>query len=149
MNQTKYNLPYTVKSTIESSALLEEAGESFLFQVGQVIGTQSELYQERERIYPIEMQYPNEYNYTITVDIPNGYTLEGLESLIINKKLEIDGGILCQWDSNYEIKKNKLVISIVEYYRTNDYPIEHYEGFREVINAASDFNKAAVLFNAK
>lgn len=149
MNQTKYNLPYTVKSTIESSALLEEAGESFLFQVGQVIGTQSELYQERERIYPIEMQYPNEYNYTITVDIPNGYTLEGLESLIINKKLEIDGEILCQWDSNYEIKKNKLVISIVEYYRTNDYPIEHYEGFREVINAASDFNKAAVLFNAK
>jgi len=149
MNQTKYNLPYTVKSTIESSALLEEAGESFLFQVGQVIGTQSELYQERERIYPIEMQYPNEYNYTITVDIPNGYTLEGLESLIINKKLEIDGGILCQWDSNYEIKKNKLVISIVEYYRTNDYPIENYEGFREVINAASDFNKAAVLFNAK
>lgn len=149
MNQTEYNLPYTVKSTIESSALLEEAGDSYLFQVGQVIGTQSELYQERERLYPIEMQYPNEYNYTITVDIPKGYKLEGLESLIINKKLEIDGEILCKWDSNYEIKKNKLVISIVEYYRTNDYPIEHYEGFREVINAASDFNKAAVLFNAK
>ena len=48
-----------------------------------------------------------------------------------------------------KFKKDKLVISIVEYYRTNDYPIEHYEGFREVINAASDFNKAAVLFNAK
>ncbi len=149
MNQTEYNLPYTVKSTIESSALLQEAGESYLFQVGQVIGTQSELYQERERVYPIEMQYPNEYNYTITVDIPKGYSLEGLESLVINKKLEVDSEILCKWDSNYEIKNDKLIISIVEFYRTNDYPIELYEGFREVINAASDFNKAAVLFNAK
>jgi hypothetical protein len=149
MNQTEYNLPYIVKSTIESSALLEEAGESYIFKVGQVIGTQSELYQERKRLYPVEMQYPNEYNYTITVDIPNGYLLEGLESLIINKKLEIDGEILCKWDSNYVIKNKKLIISIVEYYRTNDYPIEHYEGFREVINAASDFNKAAVLFTEK
>lgn len=149
MNQTKYNLPYIVKSTIESSALLEEAGESYIFQVGKVIGTQSELYQERERVYPIEMQYPNEYNYTITVDIPKNYTLEGLESLVIDKKLEIDGKIICKWDSNYEIKNDKLIISIVEFYRTNDYPIEEYNGFREVINAASDFNKAAVLFNAE
>ena len=148
MNQTKYNLPYIVKSTIESSSLIEEAGDSYIFQLGKIIGTQSELYQEKERVHPIEMQYPNQYNYTITVDIPKGYTLEGLESLEINKRMEAEGKLLCKWLSEYEIKNNKLVITIEESYYVNEFPKEHYEAFRQVINAASDFNKAAILFSA-
>ena len=146
MNQTEYNLPYIVKSSIEASSLIEDAGGSYIFQVGKIIGIQSELYQEKKRQNPIEMQYPNQYNYTITVDIPKGYTLDGLESLVINKELKIEGKKLCYWDSSYEIKDNKLVISIEESYKVNEYPIEHYEAFRQVINAASDFNKAAILF---
>ncbi|AOW20234.1 DUF3857 domain-containing protein [Urechidicola croceus] len=149
MNQTEYNLPYIVKSTIESSALLEEAGDSYIFQVGKVIGTQSELYQERERIHPIEMQYPNKYNYTITVDIPDGYKLEGLESLQINKRLEIEGNLLCKFESDYEIKNDKIVITIEEVYSVNEFPKENYEEFRQVINAASDFNKAVILFSSE
>lgn len=147
MNQTEYNVPYIVKSTIESGGLLEEAGESYIFELGKIIGIQSELYQEKERVNPIEMQYPNEYFYTITVDIPEGYTIEGTESLILNKQLEVDGTILCKFESGYEIQGNKLVISINEFYRVNEFPKEHYEGFRAVINAASDFNKATILYN--
>jgi hypothetical protein len=107
------------------------------------------LYQEKERANPIEMQYPNQYNYTITVDIPKGYSLEGLESLEIHKELVIDGKKLCYWESNYKVKNNKLIITIEEAYKVNDFPKEKYEGFRNVINAASDFNKAAILFMAK
>jgi len=149
MNQTEYNVPYIVKSTIESSALLEEAGDSYIFQLGKIIGIQSELYQEKKRVHPIEMQYPNQYNYTITVDIPKGYTLEGLESLQIHKKMEVDGKKLCKWDSDYEIKGDKLIITVEEAYYVNEFPKEHYEAFRNVINAASDFNKAAILFSAE
>jgi hypothetical protein len=146
MNQLEYNKPYIVSSTIESSSLIEDAGGSYIFQVGKIIGIQSELYQEKIRENPIEMQYPNQYNYTITINIPDGYSLEGQESLVIDKKLEIDGIKLCYWNSNYEIKGNQLIISIEESYRVNEFSIESYETFREVINAASDFNKAALLF---
>lgn len=149
MNQTEYNLPYIVKSTIESSSLIEEAGDSYIFQVGKIIGIQSELYQERERTNPIEMQYPNQYNYSIVVHIPEGYNVEGLESLVIHKKLEKEGNILCKWDSGYKIKGNKLTISIEESYYVNEFPIENYKEFRSVINAASDFNKASILFSEK
>ncbi|MDT0552521.1 hypothetical protein [Urechidicola vernalis] len=146
MNQTEYNLPYIVKSTIESSSLLQDAGGSYIFEIGKIIGIQSELYQEKERANPIEMQYPNQYNYEIIVNIPEGYATDGLESLVINKELIIDGKKLCYWNSSYEIKDGKITITIEESYRVNEYPIEKYEGFREVINAASDFNKAAILF---
>jgi len=146
MNQLEYNKPYIVNSSIESSSLIEDAGGSYIFQVGKIIGTQSELYQEKMRENPIEMQYPNQYNYTITINIPEGYSLDGQESLVIDKKLEIDGIKLCYWNSNYEINGNQLIISIEESYRVNEYPINSYEAFRDVINAASDFNKAAILF---
>ena len=146
MNQTEYNLPYIVNSTIESASLLQDAGGSYIFEIGKIIGIQSELCQEKERANPIEMQYPNQYNYEIKVNIPENYTVDGLESLVLNKALIVDGIKVCYWNSSYEIKDNQIVITIEESYRVNEYPIEKYEGFREVINAASDFNKAAILF---
>ena len=65
MNMLEYNVPFQVKSAISSEVLMEDAGDSYIFQIGLVIGTQSELYQETERINPIEMPYPNRYSYEI------------------------------------------------------------------------------------
>lgn len=149
MFQEKPDVPFRVHSEIESGSLLEEAGDSYIFQAGLVIGTQSELYQERKRINPIEMQYPNKYNYTITVTIPEGYSAQGLESLKINKRLEGTSGVKCKFESDYKLEGNKIIITIEEVYNQNEYDIADYEQFREVINAASDFNKASILFKPK
>ncbi|WP_033958044.1 DUF3857 domain-containing protein [Psychroserpens jangbogonensis] len=149
MNQLEYNIPFKVKTTISSEELLEDAGDSYIFQIGLVIGTQSELYQETERINPIEMIYPNRYNYEIIVNIPEGYSVEGLESLIIDKSyVARNGEKTAKFESNYKLEKNKIVITIEEYYKTHEFDLNRYEEFREVINAASDFNKAAILFKA-
>jgi hypothetical protein len=150
MAQLEYNKAFLVNSTITSESLLEEAGDSYIFQVGKVIGTQSELYQETKRVNPIQMQYPNRYNYAIIVTIPDGYEVEGLESLIIKKELlDEEGNQTCKFESNYKLDGNKLTITIEEFYKEFEYEIAEYEGFREVINAASDFNKAAILMNPK
>jgi hypothetical protein len=147
--QLEYNKPYIIKANFSSEALLEEAGDSYIFQIGKVIGTQSELYQERERVNPIEMDYPNQYDYTITVNIPEGYAVEGLESLILDKSYQsVRGDKLCKFESNYELEDDKIVISIQEFYKSNEYDLARYEEFRQVINAASDFNKASILLKA-
>jgi len=144
--QLEYNKPFTVSSAIESEALLEEAGDFYVFQVGKVIGTQSELYQETERVNPIEMQYPNKYNYTITVNIPDGYEAEGLESLRLNKSYVGNrGNKVAKFESDYSLDDNKIIITIEEFYNQNVYDLNRYEEFRSVINAASDFNKASIL----
>jgi hypothetical protein len=114
-----------------------------------VIGTQSELYQENKRVNPIEMQYPNQYDYKITVNIPEGYTVDGLDALKINKSLtSVTGQKTCKFESDYTLDGNKLIISIQEFYKTNEYDLNRYEEFRAVINAASDFNKASILLKA-
>lgn len=146
MYQEDPSLPFKVYSKIESGSLLEEAGDNYIFQAGLVIGTQSELYQEKKRVNPIEMQYPNHYSYTITVQIPDGYKAEGLESLKILKKLDGPNGPKCKFQSDYKLEGDKITISIEEFYREYEIPVAEYDAFREVINAASDFNKAAILF---
>ena len=150
INQTEYNLPFIVKSKISSESLIEDAGDSYLFQVGKIIGTQSELYQETERVNPIEMTYPNQYDYTITINIPDGYTAEGLNSLNIDKSYssKSTGEKLCKFESSYKQEGNKIIVTIQEFYKTNEYDLNRYEDFRSVINAASDFNKASILLKA-
>lgn len=147
--QLEYNKPFKTRSTISSESLLEEVGDSYLFQIGKVIGTQSELYQETKRVNPIEMQYPNQYDYTITINIPKGYTAEGLEELNIDKSYKsVKGNKLCKFESSYKLEGNKVIITIQEFYKSNEYDLNRYEEFREVINAASDFNKTAILLKA-
>ena len=146
MNPTAYNVPFIVKSTITSESILEEAGDSYIFQIGKVIGTQSELYQETKRMNPIEMQYPNQYDYKITVNIPEGYTVEGLDALKIDKSFTaVNGKKVCKFESDYTLEGDKLIVTIQEFYKSNEYDLNRYEEFRAVINAASDFNKASIL----
>jgi hypothetical protein len=150
LNQLEYNKPFIVKSTTTSESLLEDAGGSYIFEVGKVIGTQSELYQETKRVNPIEMQYPNQYDYTITVEIPEGYGVEGLNTLAIDKSYRSETGEkICKFESNYKLDDNKLVITIQEFYKSHEYDLSRYEEFRNVINAASDFNKASILLKAE
>ncbi|MDX1471243.1 MAG: hypothetical protein R3213_07085, partial [Flavobacteriaceae bacterium] len=149
LNQTEYNLPFIVNSTIESGSLLEDAGDSYIFLVGKVIGTQSELYQETDRVNPIEMQYPNRYNYSIKIEIPDGYSVEGLSSLKINKSyLGPTGEKIAKFESDYTKEGNDIIITIEEFYKDQEYDLDRYEEFRSVINAASDFNKASILIKA-
>lgn len=147
--QLEYNKPFKTRSTITSESLMEEAGDSYIFQIGKVIGTQSELYQETKRVNPIEMQYPNQYDYTITINIPKGYTAEGLEELNIDKSYKsVKGNKLCKFESSYKVEGNKVIITIQEFYKSIEYDLNRYDEFRDVINAASDFNKSAILLKA-
>lgn len=149
MAQMDYNKPLIINSQITSESLLEEAGDSYIFQIGKVIGLQSELYQETERVNPIEMMYPNQYDYVLTINIPEGYVAEGLDALNIDKSYKsVKGNKLCKFESSYKLEGNKVIITIQEFYKSNVYDIARYEEFRTVINAASDFNKAAILIKA-
>jgi len=53
---------------------------------------------------------------------------------------------ICKFESGYNLEGNKLTITIQEFYKSNEYDLYKYEEFRNVINAASDFNKAYILF---
>ena len=148
--QKNYNTPFIVNSKISTESLTTKIKNGYQVKIGNVIGMQSQLYEDIDRFHPIEITYPNQYDYRIVVKIPKGYSIEGLEGLVFNKSyISLMGNKICKFESNYEINENELVISIQEYYKTLRYQKNRYNEFRDVINSAADFYNTSIRFIKK
>ena len=142
--------PLILHYTMESTNLLQSAGNKFIFNVGQVIGEQSQLYQEKERKQPVENDNNHMYIRKIVVTIPDGYTLSNLDKLKFFQQVkESNGKASSVFKSDYTLNGNKLTISIEEYYSKIQYPLSKFEEFRKVVNAAADFNKVTIVLQKK
>ena len=155
--QPIYNNPFIVNSVISSNSIISrhvlnipvKKSKIYKFQLGSIIGTQSELYSNKTRVSPIEIKYPNYYEYNISVQIPRGYKIEGVEKININENYISNGNIIAKFESKYRVIGDTIVISIEEFYKSLKYSKYRYNEFRNVINAAADFNKVEILFVRK
>ncbi len=138
--------PFVLGCTLKSPSLLEKAGNKYLFKVGMLIGPQAEMYQEGPRKTPAEITFTHGYSRKITVTVPDGYKVLSIEKLKINQNVTQDDKVLAEFISEYKLTGNTLEINVVENYRALYYPIEKFEDYRKVINAAADFNKIQLVF---
>src|SRR5690606_13215231 len=65
--------PIQVNVDFSSEAFTEQAGKKYLFKVGELIGKQIQLYQEKARVLPVENEFTRSYYRTININIPEGY----------------------------------------------------------------------------
>ena len=140
------NEPVTVNSIIETSDLIEDAEDFYIFSFGKIIGRQSELYNEKERVTPVEIGYPLEYNTEIEITVPEGYTVSGLEDCTIKNECKDKDSVVAGFESFATQEGNKVTIKLHEYYKSTFYKTDQYEDYRAVINSAADFNKLALIF---
>ncbi len=144
--------PLIVDMEFTASKIIENAGDNIIIKIGQVIGTQSELYNEKPRQSKIANDYPHKYTRMITLDIPDGYTVKGLDKIMISKKHKMVRGTATDsigFISSYTYEGNKLVIYCTEYYECIEWPVSDYPAYSEVINSAADFNKISVILEKK
>ncbi|GGD18393.1 DUF3857 domain-containing protein [Hyunsoonleella pacifica] len=130
----------------ESEAFTEKAGKKYLFKVGELIGRQIEMYQEKQRVLPVENDFTRSYFRTINITIPEGYKVANLDDINIKNTHMENGKEILIFDSYYEIDSNQLKITADEHYRKNTIEVEHFEAYRAVINSAADFNKVVLVF---
>ena len=133
-----------------SSAFVEKAGRKYLFSVGDLIGQQTELYQEKERKLPVDSEFERSYIRSITITIPEGYTVANLDDINISNAYTNDKNEeLMSFDSSFTLEGNKLTIVADEHYRMNHVSTDIYEEYRKVINSAADFNKITLILEPK
>ncbi|WP_298882428.1 DUF3857 domain-containing protein [uncultured Polaribacter sp.] len=140
-------LQFIVDFTTE--AFVEKAGRKYLFKLGDLIGQQIQMYQEKERVLPLEEQFHRSYYRTLTLNIPEGYKITNLDDININNSYTKEGKELFSFKSFYKLEGNKLIITADEHYRENIVPVNVYEQYRTVINSAADFNKIVLLLEPK
>jgi hypothetical protein len=113
------------------------------------IGPQVEMYQEKPRQEPIDMDFAHVEERKIEFIIPKGYTISNPDDLKINETYKENGELTMGFVTDYDIKGNMLSIHIMEQYRRTLYPINQFEQFRKIINASSDFNKVVLVLEKK
>lgn len=143
------NKPLTIEADIESTELIEKAGNRFFIKIGEVIGPQEQMYQEKPRQLPIIIQYPHALDREISFTIPEGYEIKNLNDLNIQVVDDYNGQQTMGFISNYKLDGKELTIKVHEFYKVTEYPITMLEQFRKVINAAADFNKVILILVKK
>lgn len=137
--------PISVEIEFNSEAFVEKAGNKYLFKVGELIGKQTQMYNEKKRVLPIENEFNRKYLRVINLTIPEGYKIVNLEDININNSHNIGGEKIISFHSFYEVENNVVKITANEYYKQNIYDVTLYEKYREVINSAADFNKITLV----
>lgn len=139
------NKPLIISADITSGEMLEKAGNKILLKIGEIIGPQEEMYQEKPRQLPMELPYPHALKRTIVVEIPAGYVVKNLNDLNINIVHKDGDEQTMGFVSTYTQSGKKITINVVEDYRKVMYPLSQFEDFKKVINAAADFNKIVLV----
>lgn len=129
----------------KTNSLVEKAGKKYLFKVGELIGAQIQMYQDKERTLPLENENTRSYYRTINISIPKGYRIANLDELIIDHGFTENGKNLFSFNSFYQMEDGILKINADEHYEVNIVPPSIFEEYRKVINSAADFNKIVLI----
>lgn len=137
--------PLIVNSKSSSQHFIEKAGPKILLKFGELIGPQSELYQASARILPVENAYNRTYHREITFTIPEGYQVKNLAELNMKVQPFLGKNDAAGFTSTYTQEGNTIKLVCDEYYNVIHLPLETYESYRSVINAAANFNKIVLV----
>ncbi len=144
-----FRQPFIVEADLSTNSALEQAGNKFLFKVGQLIGPQSELYDDTVRHTPVENHHNHGYHRELAFELPDGYIVTNLNAVNMDVFHETGGERDMEFHSYYKTDGNKVTVIIDENYKQIRYPISMYEDFRKVINASADFNKVVLFIEKK
>jgi hypothetical protein len=138
-------LPFTLNVSFEGKNLIKKAAENYLFTIGETIGRQTELYQESSRKLPVEINFPHTYMRKITLILPDNITVKNLDKLIMNNSLTMNNKKEAGFSSTYKKEGNNIIVENSEYYNVVKYPLEYFDTYKSIINAAADFNKLVLV----
>lgn len=141
--------PFIIDVSFDGKDLIQKAGENILCHVGVLIGKQMELYQVEKRVLPVEIYYPHKYTRTIKLTLPENYVLQNPDVFNMQHSASVEGKVVAFWESKAEVKGREVYVTNTESYTAIHYPLEIFEKYKEVVNAAADFNKIVVVLGKK
>jgi hypothetical protein len=123
------------------NALIRKAGPNYIIEIGKLIGGQIDLTDnERVRTKNIYMPYPRSFNYNIVLNIPNGYTVSGLDKL--NKSIDNETGAFI---STAKLDGNQLIITTSKQYKNYYEPNTNWNKMISFLDEANQFTNEKIL----
>jgi hypothetical protein len=137
--------PLVITSVIETPHLIENAGNKYIFRIGEMLGTQEEMYKEKERQTDIELMFMQSYTRQFEIKAPAGYKFKNLDNINIDKHYMQNGKSMASFVSSYKVEGDVLKVNVYEDYQGLNFPKADFEAYRSVVNASADFNKVIIM----
>jgi len=138
--------PFVVVGNGESQALISSKSDTLVFKIGKLIGEQADLFDDEQRILPIERASARTYQRQLEIDLPPNYSISNIGDLNMSFELKNDKGEKAAvFNSSYVLNGNKLTVTIEEWFEDIILPADKYKEFRDVINASASFYKLELL----
>jgi len=123
--------------------LIQKAGTNYLLNAGMLISTETKVQEIDREERKVDVYWPapsNTYECTVSVTIPDGYSVEGIEKL--NKHIENEAGGLIATAS---LDGNQLNISFKDWTSNPFEPKENWAQVLTLLEAGEAFNEIKVL----
>lgn len=136
----KYKEKYTLKK------LISKAGKNYIIEIGKLIGNQIKLdsNEMKTRITDIWIPYARTIENSVTLNIPPGYTVDGLQDLNITVDNESGAFI-----SAAKLDGDKLIITTKKLYRKNFDKKELWPNYIAFLEPAYKFSQAKIVLKKK
>jgi hypothetical protein len=142
---TGTNASIAMEEEFTMDGWVKKAGNNYILEAGKFAGGQLEIKaDQRERKLDIYMPYARSFNHNITLNIPDGYTIEGAEKLNKSVKNECGG-----FESTAKVEGNKLLITYYKYYSNLVEPASNWSKIMAFVDAGFAFTKEKVLLKKK
>ena len=145
LNEDVSGRPFIIESDINIGSLIEKAGSRILFKIGNLIGEQVEMYSEENRQNDVENEFNRGYYREITFNIPDNYNVKNLDALNLNVDAKDGDKTPYYFHASYTVDGNKVKVTINEVYSQIRYPAAKFDDFKNVVNAAADWNKVVLI----
>ena len=136
---------FVYSSSFNLGGLVKKAGNNIIVEIGKIQGQPYVVKQEqRKRDIDVYMPYARSLEYYIDLDIPEGYSAEGIAAL--NKKVENETGyFIAQASATDKV----ITIKVKKHYLHNFEPANNWDKLLAFMDASNDWVNAKILFKKK
>ncbi len=124
---------------------VEEIGDRLYIKPLLHCDLQENHFNEEDRLYPMDFEYPHTSRFIINYQIPEGYSVESLPA---GKHVIIPDGI-GSLKFNASEQQGNIQVSFTLEINEHLVPAGYYEGFKELFNEYSNFSKAKIVLVKK
>jgi hypothetical protein len=136
---------FVISSDFNTASLLETAGNRLLLNFGEIIGPQVELYDQENKERSAESDFNRWYYRRLVFRVPEGYRILNPEAAAMNITGTSGGDTVFGFISTWDYSGDVYTVDIDEYYRKIFIEPSEFSGFRNVVNAAANFNKVVLV----
>jgi len=132
---------FVYSSSFNLGGLVKKAGNNIIIEIGKIQGQPLVVKDEqRKRDIDVYMPFARSFEYNVELEIPDGYSAEGVAAL--NKKVENETGFFIV---EAGVSGKVVTIKIKKHYLNNFEPAKNWDKLLAFIDAANDWLNSKLL----